>query len=403
MSKHNNHVRGAREHVFTLFRNAAERGALEYHHFARTLEIVDACKEISKGNKVDDEARQVAVLCAWFYDSCYSTGCDDHAKSVELCLQFLEQRHAPQPSPEQVVACFRGVDSVDGVEASVPDGPDAASVEDVTVSDLVHDARLAILARKDYVERIELLRFELQRRSGRTFSEVEWTQHCIAFFGAHPYRTRFAQAAYGSGRAANLARLQKLLRKQLRDVEQERVDDEKSVAKQVGKSADNLFYHFTRVQLGLIGLADRRTSTMIHVNAIMISIVVALLARRIQTDRDLLVPAVFLLIVNLAVVFLSIGSLRAGKMRLSAEQANALDRNPISFFNDASLSLGEYTERMNEVVADAPLFQRKVMEHLYFVREVLKERGNSLRLTYRVFLYGITLATLGFVVVLAGR
>ena len=54
-------------------------------------------------------------------------------------------------------------------------------------------------------------------------------------------------------------------------------------------------------------------------------------------------------------------------------------------------------------VADAPLFQQKVIEHLYFTRNVLAERGKALRLTYNVFIVGITLAVAVFVVVLSRR
>jgi hypothetical protein len=398
MSKHNgNLARAAREHVFGLFRGAAEGVVLEYHHFARTREIVDACKEIAKGSDLDGDAREATFLCAWFYDACYATGSDDHARSLDLCVRFAEQQPARHPTRGQIAACFE----LDGVERAPPS--DGAPLDEVTPSDVLHDARLAVLAARDYIERVELLRFELQRRSGRTFSDVDWTQHCIAFFGAHPYRTRFAQLAYGSGRAANLARLQKQLRKQLQALERERAEDESDVAKRMKKSAESLYYNVTRLQFGLIGLADHRTSTMIHVNAIMISVVVALLARKIDTDRDLLVPTAFLLLVNLVVVFLSVNSMRAAKEKLPPEEAHVRDSNLISFLNETPVSLSDYTAGMTELVADAPQFQRRVIEHLYFARKILYERGKTLRLTYQVFLYGITLAVIVFVVVLARR
>ncbi len=126
MSKHNGVlVRDARDHVFTLFR-AAEDVPLEYHHFARTRETVDACKEIIKGSKLDAEARDVALLCAWFYDACYATGRDDHDKSLELCVRFLDEQHARHPTHDQIAACFGGVD---GVERAAPGGaaPEASA------------------------------------------------------------------------------------------------------------------------------------------------------------------------------------------------------------------------------------------------------------------------------------
>ena len=397
MSKHNGVlVRDARDHVFTLFR-AAKDVPLEYHHFARTRETVDACKEIIKGGKLDDEARDVALLGAWFYDACYATGNGDHGKSLELCLQFLDEQHARHPTHDQIAACFRGADGVEGI------APDGVPEDRDAPSDVLHDARLAVLARKDYVQRAELLRSELQRRSGETVSDVEWTQRCIAFFDAHAYRTRFAQLVYGPDRAVNLARLQKLLRKQQREFEQEKRADESSVARRLGRSAEILFYHFTRIQIGLVGMADRRTGTMVHVNAIMISIVVALLARRIQTDRDLLLPTVLLLSVNLAVVFLSLYSMRGGRRSLPAEEARVQDANLLVFTNETPASLSEYTEHMSGLVADPAQFQRRVLEHLYFIRKMLLRRAKALRLTYDVFIYGLTLAIVAFIVTLARR
>jgi hypothetical protein len=399
MARQNGHlVRAAREHVFALFRGAPEDVVLEYHHFARTREIVDACKDIAKGSGLADEQRELALLAAWFCDACYATGSDDHARSVELCLEFLAQQQARHPARDQLARCL--VDAGGLERAATPDG---APDEEVTAADVVHDARLAVLAEKDYVARIELLRFELQRRSGRTFSDAEWTEHCIAFLGAHPYRTPFAQLTWGPGRAANLARLQKQLRKQQRADERARAHGASDVANRVGKSAQSLYYNVTRIQLGLIGLADHRTSTMIHVNAIMISVVVALLGRRIQTEHDMLVPAVFLLTVNLAVVLLSVNSMRAAKEKLPPEEASARDANLMSFFNEQPVSLSEYTARMSELVADPPQFQQKVLEHLYFARKIIDDRGKTLRLTYQVFIYGITLAVVGFVFVLARR
>ncbi len=407
MSKHNGDLlRSAREHVFALFRRA-EHLSLDYHQFTRTREIVDACKEIARGSALDDEARDVVVLCAWFYDACYATGSDDHDRSRELCVQFLEQQQGRRPTPDQIAACFHGIEGVSGVSAA-GDGDRGASdaggipTGQESASDVLHDGVLSVLASDAYLERAELLRLELQRRSGTTFSDAEWTQQCIDFFGAHPYRTRFAQLRYGRERGANLARLQKLLRRQKKQLEG-------GVATRVGKGAETLYYHFTRIQTGLIGLADRRTSTMIHVNAIMMSIVVALLARRIHTERDLLFPTVLLLCVNVTVVFLAMYSMRAGRRglfgrsSLSAAEAREHDANLLALTNETTLSLSEYSQRMSELLADPAQFQRRVIEDLYFGRRVLVERGKTLRFTYGIFIYGVTLAIVVFVVTVMRR
>jgi hypothetical protein len=44
-----------------------------------------------------------------------------------------------------------------------------------------------------------------------------------------------------------------------------------------------------------------------------------------------------------------------------------------------------------------------MIEHLYFVRELLVERGPALRITCDVFIHGLALAMLAFAVALARR
>ena len=401
MGKHNREiVRLAREHVFALFRAAAERIPLEFHQFRRTREVVDACKEIAKGCKLGDEARQVVLVCAWFYDACYATGSNDHARSLELCLEFMKGQQASGPTPEQITDCFHNI-AADHDATAAPGGVEAG---DERPSDVLHDARLAVLAARDYVEQAELLRLELERTAGTPCSDGEWTQRCIEFFGAHDFRTRFAQLAYGHGRAANLVRLQKQLRKQQRQLEDERADEQSSSARGVAKSAENMFYHFTRLHLSLFNVADHRTSTMVHVNAIMMSIAVALLARRIATERDLLLPTCVLLAVNLAVVFLAVHSLRAPRTTsLTGDEARRHQANVLAFTNEQPFSLSEYAAQMSRLATDPEHFQSQVVEHLYIGRKLLHDRTRALRRTYDVFMYGVALAMVAFVVTLARR
>ncbi len=398
MSKHNGElVRAAREHVFAMFRVTADRAPLEYHHFPRTRDVVDACKDIAKGCKLDDESREIVLLCAWFYDACYASGSDDHGKSVALCLEFLEAQHVHRPTLEAIVDCFRGA-----ADPGATDRTNGVPAGGETPSDVLHDARLAALASKDYVEQAELLRLELQRRSGTSFTDVEWTQRCIAFIDAHAYRTRFAQVAYGAQRAANLARLQKLLRKQQRDLEEAHTDASRQT-KGAARTVESMFYHFTRLHISLFEVADRRTNTMVHVNTLMMTIVVALLARRISTERDLLIPTTLLLVVNLAVVFLAVHSLRAPRMAFTSEEARLHDTNLLGLMNERALSLSEYAREMDALVADPGQYHRKVVEHLYFGRKMLADRTKALRRTYDVFLYGVALAMVAFIVTLARR
>lgn len=381
-------LRTAAQHVFELFRSAKTDNPLVYHGFKRTRELVANCKEIAKGSKLDQADVDVLLLAAWFRDAGYASGIDgDRAKSITIMREFLEQNGQPAELCEAVTACISG-------SAAAPH-----LANGIERDNILRDALLVPLAGKNYIEEAELLRLEIERRKGKLFSDVEWTQKCISFFDAHLYNTRYAQLEYNGGRGANLVRLHKLLRNQVEDSAEERAEQAK-ISKGVGKTVESIFYYLTKIQVALVNLADRRTSTMVHVNAIMMSIVVGLLLRRIDSSMNLLIPTLILLTVNLVVIFISIVSMRSARSTLSSEEARTHDKNLLAFTNDNSVSLEEYAERMNRLVPDVPALRKTMIEHMYFVRKMLIARQRALRITYDVFIGGLAVSLLAFAIAL---
>ena len=91
--------------------------------------------------------------------------------------------------------------------------------------------------------------------------------------------------------------------------------------------------------------------------------------------------------------------MRVARRRLAAEEEHLHMSNLLLATNDNRVTLAEYRDYMNELMTDPSEFQSKLVEHLYFVRELLVDRGRTLRLTYRIFIYGIAAAVVAFVVV----
>src|SRR3982075_1004840 len=106
MSKHDDPiVRLAGHHVFQLFRNAGPDNPLVFHNFGRTRALIDACREIAKGAKVDDGDLTVLQLAAWFHDAGYAIGPNgDRKHSAEAARAFLAEQRQPQHLAEAVAA-----------------------------------------------------------------------------------------------------------------------------------------------------------------------------------------------------------------------------------------------------------------------------------------------------------
>ena len=374
-------VRQAAEHVFELFRTASAGNALLFHGFKRSRDVVDACREIAKESRLEEDEMRIVLLSAWFHDAAYAVVPDgDRKKGVELARAFLIDRNQPKDLIDSVVACIESAQD---------------PAQDHLLHEVLHDALLSPLADKDFIRQADLFRLEQDRRTGKRYTDVEWTQQCIAFVEGHRYRTRYAQIEYDQKREANLMKLYKLLRQQQGEAAEQKAEEAK-VAKGAGKTVESVFYFLTKMSVNLMVLADRRTSTMIHVNAIMISAVVALLFRKIETQRYLLMPTLVLMAVNLIVIFIAIYSMRLDRPHLR----NGGGRAGAVFAFDASVSMQQYEEAMNMLTSDGQTLQKTMIEQLFVSRTVLNRRAKALKVTYDVFIYGLALSLAAFAFVL---
>jgi uncharacterized membrane protein len=384
-------VRLAAQHVFEIFRNVGPDNPLVFHNFGRTRELVDASRDVAKGAKLDDGDVTPLLLAAWFHDTGYAAGPQGNRKqSAEIARAFLAEQRQPQQLADEVAATIQASDSPS------PDKP---------VQEVLHDALLVPIANKNYLAVAEQFRLERERRNGEVHSDVEWSNICIAFFDNHHFRTRYAQLEYNGRRATNLVRLHKLLRQQVGEAADLDAQEAK-VTKGVGKTVENIFDSITRNQVQLFKIADRRTSTMIQVNAIMITLVVGLLLRRVDEDRRLMIPTLLLLAVNLVTMLISIYSMRVGRSglrRILGPDAAVHDQNVLAFTNDAPWTLEEYRGRMNRLATNWPALQQTLVEDMYFIRKLLIERAKALKISYDVFIGGLAISLVAFALALLRR
>ena len=390
MSKHDKDlVRNAADHVFTLFRDASRDGALTYYGYDRTRELTRSCRKIAKGCGLADSEMRIALFAAWFHGVGRTKG--PHTNGVEsaaVARQFLAAQGEPADLADAVETCMRAADG---------------GVLENAAQEVLHDALLVPTAGKDYLRELRLLRLENERRGGARLSDLEWTESCIRFVEEHPFRTRYAQLEYNRGRAENLVKLHNLLREQREEDAEESARAEKA-ERSLGNTVEDLCTDITRNQFKLLSVADRRTATMVHVNAIMISLTVALLLRHIDTHPHFLVPTLLLLAVNLVAVLISILSMRAPRSlkrlvgHLDEQGSAAHDKNLLLFANELPMSREEYCEQMESLACDVPALSKARLEATYFARRILNWRGHMLRLTYDIFLGGLFLAMFAFAI-----
>ena len=183
-------TRRAEAYVNALFGERLPAWAA-YHDFTHTLEVVEAVGEVGAGSGLDAVQMAVVTLAAWFHDTGYMDGAEEHEeRSVILAGEFLRVHGYPQERIEEVIGCIRAT--------KVPQRPETLLEQVVCDSDILH------IGQEDALVKSGLLRQEMEERTGEKFSDEAWLKKNIDFMACCTFHTPYAQQKYGERRRQNV-------------------------------------------------------------------------------------------------------------------------------------------------------------------------------------------------------
>jgi predicted metal-dependent HD superfamily phosphohydrolase len=173
---------------------------LKYHTFEHAMTVARAAMEIGAACNLSADDLEIVILAAWFHDTGYVGTIEGHEeKSKEIAKDFLAKRGYPQDKVDKVLACIGAT--------KMPQNPKTL------LEQVLCDADISHLARKNFVESSELVRLEIEHRKGRKLTEIEWLTMNTKFVAGHRYHTEYAKATFAEQLAANLETLRKRLDK----------------------------------------------------------------------------------------------------------------------------------------------------------------------------------------------
>ncbi len=148
----------------------------------------------------------------------------------------------------------------------------------------------------------------------------------------------------------------------------------------------------------LTGLADNKANTLININGIIISLVIALVSPRIATNSWMMIPAIILCMGCMV----SLGyAIFASRPRILATLINKemVIRNEaevLFFGNFVNMSAAEFQDTMNELLANRNLLYDNMTRNLYFMGKVLERKYRLLKYSYTVFFMTLAMAVVFF-------
>ena len=165
------------------------------------------------------------------------------------------------------------------------------------------------------------------------------------------------------------------------------------------RGIETMFRSAYRVQMELTALADNKANMMISINGIIISIIIAAVAPKLDSNPWLLVPStVFLIGTLISIVYAILAARpRVSTTPITLEDLEHSEGNILFFGNFANLDQSEFTEGMLDLMQDRMVLYETMIGNIYGLGAVLKKKFALLQIAYTAFMVALILGVLSFI------
>lgn len=381
-------IEKTKQFVFNLFKNKLDPSFI-YHNYTHTERVLRSTEEIIEGSNLSDKDAEIIRLSALLHDTGYIKTREGHEEeSVKIATEFLRGQGVDENTIAIVNECI--------LETKFKDKPKTQ------LGKIIRDADASHFAKDYFKEASEFLRKELEIQKIKTYSAEEWLDENIEVLTKrHEYHTDYALKNWQPTKEKNLAKLIKSKKKQRKKLKKEKLKAQLK-AKYKNASPERGIQTFYRVALRnhikLSDIADTKANILLSVNAIIISLVLANLISKLDTNKFLIYPTAIFTIFCIVSMILSVIATRPNVTsgEFTKEDVENKDVNLLFFGNFHKMELKEYEWAITELLKDKDYVYNSLTKDLYFLGKVLERKYRILRITYTIFMTGFVVSVLAF-------
>lgn len=383
-------ITAAEDHVRQIFEQKIPSDIYTYHNWVHTTQVRDEVLLLARHAGVSNGDLELLNLAALFHDSGFSESYAGHEDvSMRIAKDFLTSMNYPKDRIDAIVRFIEvtkiGVKPENKLEA------------------LMKDADTSSLGKSHFQIYTNSLRKELNTVQNAVLSKKDWAKTNLRFLDDHEYYSGPGKERYADKKAEN----RRLLLEELTQIEAKPPETEKNIKKKsdtntisTSKSAQTQFKTALRNHIDLSSIADNKANIMLSVNALIITFALPLLGKEIAANKILLIPTIMLLSVCVVSMIFATLATRPIPMKgySSMESILAKKSNLFFFGNYYNMSFDEYEKGMNATVANDDILDTTIMRDLFFLGKTLGNKYRYLRKCYTIFMYGIIVTVIAFVV-----
>ena len=424
-------------HYVQSFFNAHSGVHLLYHNAEHTKAVVSAAEQIAEYYQLNDREYFILMAAAWFHDVGHyieNDTMEHEERGVELANAYLEEKGIGSGIITDVVNAI--------LATKLPQNPQTL------VEQILCDADLFHLGTDTFNENSKLMRKETGVIKKIQISKEDWREENIQFLEAHQYHTDYCRIHLNARKADNLERLKMKAEKAnhthnnanetLKDItyngdidnsdtssthsvatslamtkspflqensirkSKKELKAERKNSNRPERGVETVFRVTSSNNQQLSAQADNKANIMITVNSIIVSVMLSVLLSSIQGHPHLTIPTIILLTVNVSTIIFAVLATRPNIPTgvFDPHDVDTKKVNLLFFGNFYNMSLDDYTRGMLKLMEDSDFLYGSLIQDVYFQGLVLGKKYQRLRQSYNIFMYGLVIAVIAFLIAL---
>jgi predicted metal-dependent HD superfamily phosphohydrolase len=394
MSTYNALLIDTESYVKGLFKQHSQTN-LVFHNLPHTQTVVERVHEIAAHYQIADKDLLELSIAAWFHDTGHLiTDPSGHEeKSVALMDEFMRSKTDDEELIKKIAALIR--------ITKFPPSPQSLPEMIICDADTYH------FGLEDFKQTNKAMKKELILRN-MNIMVMDWEKNSLDLLEKHQFFTSYCIDLLQKGKEKNIRKLNKKLNKVEGMNVSETLLQPGDTKDEINKRKNTLLSRGIQTMLRLTSenhvelsnMADGKASILISVNAIIISVILSVLIRRIETETHLTIPTFIFLASSLATIIIAIMATRPKISTGNFSREDILNKNTnlLFFGNFYSTKVSEYQWAMNTMMRDPDYLYSSLIMDIHQLGVVLARKYKLIRLAYTVFMIGIFVSVIAFIV-----
>gem|GEM_PF-2312736 len=390
-------IKEAEQYVKNVFQENKNE-LLLFHNLGYIKKTVEFADHFCELEKVSETEREDILLSAWFFSCGFLFDYVDYKKqSIRIADVFINKFNLEKNRHENILKI------IDNVIQN--------KVHDNICEEILYDASEFYLASEDFLLWVKYHRKERNYFLTPKLTKRSFWQTVQNFLNEHSYCTQAAKNLFNAGKTKNDSKIKFVLSQELlkelpvnnhmlieemrEQINQINAKVEKRLSS--ARGFDTLYRITSRNQVTLSGIADNKSSILITLNTLIVSVVITFVFKYNQIV--FLIPSFLTVAFSLASITFAIIATRP-HIRPGIFKTEDFYNKKVSLIfygNFYKMKYDDYENAMMEMLKNQDLLLSNLNMDQYTLGKILGRKFKLINISFTIFLLGFVLSALAFI------